>query len=96
MKATFIKRITSPSGATQRLYRLDPPINGNDWDGDAKGPFEYVVVSAVMATFSGPETYIFPADAEGNITDFGELDGSYRGGMSHEKALRDAGYTDIS
>lgn len=73
---------TSQSGAQQRTYRVNPPLEGN----------EYVVVSAVVAMFSGPETYIFPADKNGKITSFGELEGSYRGGMSHESALGNAGY----
>ncbi len=76
---------TSESGAAHRTYRLDPPLDGS----------EYVVVSAVVALYSGPETYIFPADETGHITGYGELDGSYRGGLSHETALRDAGYDQI-
>ena len=38
------------------------------------------------------ETYIFPADEDGNVLDWGELEGSYRGGMDHEEALHNAGY----
>lgn len=53
---------------------------------------EYVIVSAANVYFSGPETYIFPADEEGKIVDWGELEGSYKGGPSHERALRNAGY----
>jgi hypothetical protein len=41
---------------------------------------------------SGPETYIFPSDETGKVIDWGELDGSYRGGLSHEKAIEDAGF----
>jgi len=44
---------------------------------------------------SGPETYIFPAKKSGDIfevADWGELNGSYRGGFDHAEALKGAGY----
>lgn len=51
----------------------------------------FVIVSAIDEYVT--ETYIFPADADGNVTDWGELDGSYKGGTSHRVALAGAGYT---
>ena len=72
-----------------RLYRLDPPLSD---EYSESSPFEYVVVSATHAMFSGPETYIFPADETGEITSWGELDGSFKGALDHEQALRNAGY----
>ena len=48
---------------------------------------KYVIVSAADAMFSGPETYIFPANKDGEIVDWGELNGSYKGGYDHDKAL---------
>jgi hypothetical protein len=70
------------------------------WMGDARlfrlsgnGPLpEFVVVSATVVMYTGPETYIFASDADGRVEDFMELDGSYRGGLSHAKALKGAGY----
>ena len=50
----------------------------------------FIVVSATNEFVT--ETYIFPGDADGNVTDWGELDGSYKGGVSHEVALTGAGY----
>jgi len=75
------------------LYRLSEPIAEYSWD-DEEVPetHEYVIVSAAVAMMSGPETYIFPADKDGSVLNWGELDGSYRGGLSHQKALRNAGY----
>lgn len=76
------------------------------WTGDARifelsepvpycgGETKFVIVYATVAPYSGPETYIFPAlgpDAD-TVIDFGELDGSYRGGLSHSKALEGAGF----
>lgn len=82
LKATFLKEQISHRGAVQRVYRLEPG-----------GPLpEFVCVSAIVAMFSGPETYVFACDAEGEITDFSDLEGSYRGGLDHDEALRGAGY----
>jgi hypothetical protein len=72
------------------LYRLSEPL-GNGWDDD--GPtYEYVVVSAAVVIFSGAETSIFGSNASGEVVSWSELNGSYRGGMSHSTALARAGY----
>jgi hypothetical protein len=68
------------------LYRVDPPMAYED------GTTEYVIVSAVIAPYSGPETYIFPATESGEVIDWLELPGSFKGGMDHDEALRGAGY----
>ena len=93
MRATLIREQLPNFVGAARLYRVEPPISlERDWDEETKGlTTEYVVVSAVVA-YSGPETYIFPADAEGNVTNWGELNGSFRGDMDHERALVAAGY----
>ena len=89
--ATYIKRVLGATG-DMRLYRLDPPISGEDYEGRSL-TFEHVVVSATVVPFgSGPETYIFGCDSEGESIDYGELDGSFRGGLDHAQALRNAGY----
>lgn len=86
----------SHSGAKQGLYKLSPPLRYSKYDYDLEKDVdhfaEYVMVSAVVAMFSGPETYIFPANEQGEVTCWGELGGSYRGGMSHAVALEGAGY----
>jgi hypothetical protein len=74
----------SASGARQKLYRL------SDQDLSETG---YVVVSAVVAPITGPETYVFSANETGEILDFSELEGSIRGVMDHEASLSAAGYT---
>lgn len=71
---------------TATLYELTPPLKG---DGKA---YRYVAVSATVALFSGPETYIFGANKSGEVTQWMELPGSYRGGLDHAEALRNAGY----
>ena len=78
MKAQFIKQQFSCFGADQRLYRLE--------DGS------YIVVSALVSSNHEPETYIFEANAQGNITNGTELDGSFRGALDHQAALTNAGH----
>lgn len=80
--ATLVKSNLRDFRGSANLYRLDPPLSES----------EYVVVSASVVPYSGPETYIFPATEGGEIADGGELDGSYRGGLDHELALLNAGY----
>lgn len=93
--ATLVKRLTGWRGDAA-LYRLDPPLATNVWDwrkrADGTRLLTHVIVSATIVPYGGPETYIFPASAEGEVTDWGELEGSYRGGLDHAEALAGAGY----
>jgi hypothetical protein len=80
--AKFITKLNGFSGEA-RLYKVTPKLEGHS----------YVAVSATVVLYSGPETYIFPANKKGEIEDWGELKGSCQGGLSHEQALENAGYT---
>lgn len=95
MIATLVKKLEGTWKGDARLYKLDVPVKiGYQWDDDKPDEREetnFVVVSAVHEYFAH-ETYIFPSDGDGNILDWGELDGSYRGGTDHERALNNAGY----
>ena len=51
------------------LYKVDPPASYYTSHTEPKHTTEYVVVSAVNAPCSGAETFIFPADEEGNVLD---------------------------
>jgi len=53
---------------------------------------EHVWVSGNNVPFSGPETYIFPCDSEGSVSDWGELEGSQRGFIDPDRALKELGY----
>ncbi len=79
-KATLVMVLDGFKGDA-RLYRLSPPLEDN----------EFVVVSAVDA-YSGPETYIFPSNEDGDVISWGELEGSFQGDKDHEEALGNAGY----
>ena len=84
MKATLIKDNLPDFQGHAALYRVNPPHEGN----------EFVIASAVNAIYTGPETYLFPADADGRVIGWwNELEGSYRGGLSHAIALGRAGYS---
>jgi hypothetical protein len=98
MRAVMVKDDLPDFRGHAALYRLDPPLSlEHDWDEESKGKMtDHVVVSSVDAYSSGPETYIFAANAEGEVTGWLELEGSFRGGKSHGKALRGAGYEVIT
>jgi len=81
-KAIFCKDVSEKFSGDAELYRMDPPLNG----------YEYVVSSAAMAMFTGPETYLFGADENGEVLDWMELDGSIRGVYDPEGAIETAGY----
>lgn len=95
--ATFLRKLDGFRGDA-RLYILSEPIAYEVYDEDTDEYIpqesDYVVVSAII-TFSGSETYIFPANEDGEVVKWGELDGSFRGGLDHKKALARAGYKTI-
>lgn len=49
---------------------------------------KHFVVSATVAPFSGPETLVFLADANGEVTNWIEVAGG-RGSLDHEDAIAD-------
>jgi len=86
-QATFIKNLDSFTGEAA-LYKLSEPAQ---YDKPSKKT-KFVAVSATNAKFSGPETYIFPANEDGEVIAWGEMNGSYRGGLDHVEALNGLGY----
>ena len=89
--ATWVANLKGFQGDA-RLYRLDPPLEVTDWAGEDAHTVEWVIVSAIIAFFSGPETYIFEADETGEVKSWMDLEGSFRGALDHEQALNGAGY----
>lgn len=53
----------------------------------------WVIVSAAIVPFSGPETFIFSADEEslktGSPISWAELPGSFKGALDHQAALEE-------
>ena len=76
--ARKIKNVNS----RQILWEVLPRINGH----------KYVITSATEVEFTGPETYMFAADETGNIIDWCELPGSYRGDLEHSKCFEYINY----
>lgn len=74
----------------QRLYAVEPAAEY------CRGTTAFLWVSAAVVPYRGPETYVFPANSKGRVLDWGELDGSFKGGLDHEQALRNAGYEVVS
>lgn len=88
--ATFVKALHDFTGKAS-LYKLSEPVKY--YKSTSPSETNFVIVSATRALFSGPETYIFPADENGYILNWGELEGSFRGALDHEHALMGAGFT---
>lgn len=87
--AYFVRPINMKPGAWQGLYYLSEPVSYGYDDAQAR----FVVVSAIDSDRYGAETYIFPADADGNVLCWIELDGSMHDVYDHAEALAEAGYT---
>ena len=91
--AKLIKDVSENFNGKACLYELSVPIAEYSWDEDEKpNTHKFVICSTAHAIYSGPETYIFPANENGEVVDWGELEGSMRGNYSHEECLESAGY----
>ena len=84
-QATFVRDLTGWRGDV-KLYRLDPPYAYADAYPEPL-TVTHVAVSAASVPYSGPETYVFAADEQGEVVDWCELPGSFRGGLDHQRAL---------
>lgn len=86
--ATLIKKLGGFRG-NAALYLLSEPAP------DVYGvPTSYVIVSAINYAYDTgqPETFIFPADEDGLVRSYLEIDGSITGVCDHARALANAGY----
>ncbi len=101
MKAKLLGECKGPTGAVQRLYRLNPPYHDNEYGRDRR--LTYVLISATwLFGEPKPETYVFAADemgrmidadpATGNIEQKFVLKGSFQGACDFNLALRNMGY----
>ena len=93
--ATLLKKNLPDYNGKMNLYRLVPPMKYTDPLTDEVRHAAYVFVSAAhVAYIERDETYIFPASGPyaTEPSDWGELPGSLNDVLSHEEALRAAGY----
>lgn len=86
-----VKRLPYNGVAEQILWKVTPAVRYTEIGSDEKIETSFVVTSATVAVFSGSETYIFPANASGEILNWMELPGSYRGELDHERAIKNVG-----
>lgn len=77
----FVRELLDFTGKAN-LYKLNKLVFSDETRSN------YIIVSATYA-FGIPETYIFFANEEGQVIDWGELPGSYIGDLNMEKALED-------
>lgn len=80
---------SSNKSVKQSLYKMIPPHEG----------YDYVIASSLyemVGRHQLDETYLFGADVEGTIVNWGELSGSVKGTQSHAEALNHAGYAVVN
>lgn len=76
--------ITTRNGCTATLTPASLPANQRLW----VVRYGAVVLHRVTSKgLSEPETFIFPADSTGRVTEWRELAGSCKGERSHEEAI---------
>ena len=95
-KATFIRVVEKNSLSDreneQRLFKLNPPVETPGYEYDEFYINEYVIVSCVVLPGDyGIDTMVFPADENGNIISFTEIDRT-DGDWDFEKVLINMGY----
>jgi hypothetical protein len=103
--AELIKDVSSNFQGDAQLYKLSKPVSYEDthfkrvdgkteWD-TRKSQTKFVVVSSISAApdHGGSETFIFPADSNGVVQNWSELQGSQRGNASAFLVLGGLGYT---
>lgn len=103
--ATLVKEALEGFNGDVNLYRMDPPLEGHEYvivsavvlGGDAQAADSFLemlspLVGAGEYERANEETFIFGADAEGEVTDWAELPGSIKHTRDHAAALTAAGY----
>ena len=88
--ATLVKQLPdTPAGASQRLWRCDPPMETCDHRTPST---EFVISSMVAHPSYGAPADLFIADSNGKVLSWGDLLGC---GLNHEEAIRSAGYEPV-
>ena len=94
IEARFVRDVSDLFKDEAHLFKMSQPVEWEDWtpDGLRTREADYVVASAAIVLFTGPETYLFPSDPNGEPISWCELPGSYRGGLSIKTAIENAGW----
>ena len=85
IKTELVERIEKGPQQVTELHKVSPPI-AYGWE-EPEGEAEYVLFSAVSNAYAN-ETFIFPADKDGNILNWHELHGSHNLGMDIPLAIK--------
>lgn len=92
-KYKFIKDISERFSGTAHLYEVDPPVEYLESE-ETSSLTHYVCASATMVPLLGPQVFIFPADENGELLDWGEI-GGRKGTLDIEKVMAEwAGIVD--
>ena len=89
MEATFVRDIPNVR-ASQKLWKLSEPYTVPCWaydDDETDATVVSHVITSATTVLGVPETYVFPAAEDGEIVDWGELPGSFKGALDHTEAL---------
>ena len=89
--AKYVKTIVDDGYHMASLYKLSEPVRYTTRPGNEHYT-DHVYVSS-LDSLRMRECYIFPADEDGKVLDWLELEGSMKGVLSHEHVLDAAGYT---
>jgi len=94
-KVWFVKQTKNHHDLKHYLFRTDSPVKYGY--GECEKETSYIIVSE-SSQFTGygfregEETYIFPADENGKVVNWGGLNGSMDGSLDYKKALVLGGY----
>lgn len=85
MKVALRIRRCDGDTAEAYLWRMSPPFEG----------YEFVITSANVVRFSGPECYMFAADDDAEVLEWLEMWPSKRGTLNHLEVIGAAGYLPV-
>lgn len=100
--STFVRDITD----RQKLYRTSEPFActkiirepGQGW---LQGRLEPTETSFIVSSWCNieteiaqgcPETYLFAANEDGEVIDWCEMEGSFKGAYNHEEAMNNSNF----
>jgi len=87
-------RVNPEAAGEMILYRLEPAWEArSEWNDEAEAQAHQYVVASRASVLGMWETYLFPADEHGAITDWGELPGSTTGYVDQDDVIESIGYT---
>lgn len=93
-KIEFIKDISERFSGTAYLYKVDPPVEYLETEESSKLT-SYVCASATNVPLMGPQVFVFPANENGELLDWGEI-GGRKGTLNIEQVMKEwAGIAEI-